>query len=928
MNKKIRIFSIFFLFFGISGVIYASEYTDNGKDKKPGCHQGDQDPSKPPKPPQPDPNPADSTNIRSDAPVDPNEIIGPDGWMAIAEGDTVRWVSASESLPYTIYFENDPEQATAAAQVVTVRLKLHPLMNMADFGIGTFGFGNHVFPVEGAPLQYQTRLDLTTEMNLYVDVVAGIDITTGEAFWIFSSIDPATGIAPTETDRGFLAVNDSTHIGEGYVTFTIKPKTALCHTGDTIGAQASIVFDVNEAIETNRWVNTIDAVPPVSTVTVINDTPLRPSDTSPNLGEVLDSLRVVFSGADDATGMAAYRLYYTENGSSFRLAGRYTAGDTAVIAKQPNTTYTFFSLGEDKVGNIEPMKGEPDTLFGNTSVRLLASVRPDGAGILSGAGSYSLGDTANISILPAEGYRMLRWTEGGVPQGTDTLLTIVADENHTFTAELERISYPLTVNAVEGTTITATTNNSPIYQEVRHFDTLDIHIEASPCYGEVLFSLNNNPLTADTTIVVHEAITITSTATQQVDTGYLFDTVCRYTAYTANGFNILSSATGASGTFNFQLPTLNLNGCDSIARLSLFVKPSHTLTFLANGGEGTMLTQQVCDGEETVLNGSTFTREGFFFAGWATSATATTADYADGGIITLTDDQTLYAVWSSNCVDRESNRIVTVCDSYYWNDSTYTTSGEYVRTRPSALPGGCDSIYRLHLTIKHSTENIYQIVSCQPYTWVDGQTYNADTTRQLSMTNNVGCDSTVTLRLTIQSTPIPIGSYQITVSADGHGSVTGGGLYNDGEKVTLMATANCGYRFSKWNDGNTENPRTVTATGDANYTAQFELMGTMNYTIQAPSDQMLTYAIDCETQTAMVTGYVGVCRGLLVIPPYIRLEDILYVVVAIGPSAFENCTDLLRVMLPATVDAIYESAFRGCTNLGSVEGWYRLRGLE
>lgn len=927
MKRFYRIFTIIIVCMIIPSVVWSSNTGDNGKGKKVGCNQGKQDPQKPGHDPRPDHYPADSSHTPVTQPVDPNEIIGPDGWMTIAEGDTVRWVSAMQSLPYTIYFENDPERATAAAQVVTVRLKLHPLMNMADFGIGTFGFGNHVFPVEGSPLQYQTRLDLIAEMNLYVDVVAGIDITTGEAFWIFSSIDPATGIAPTETDRGFLAVNDSTHIGEGYVTFTIKPKAALCHTGDTIGAQASIVFDINDPIETNRWVNTVDAVPPASMATVLTHAPSLTATPSSLEGE-LDSIRVVFSGADDATGMAAYRLYYTENGSAFRLAGRYLAGDTAVIAKQPNTTYTFFSLGEDNVGNIEPIKGEPDTLFGNTSVQLLANVLPTGSATITGIGIYTMGDTATLNVQPAEGYRLVRWTEGGVPQGTDTLLTIVAEENHTFTAELERISYPLTVNAAEGTTITASTNNTPVYQEVRHFDTLNIHIETSPCYGEILFSLNNNPLTADTTIVVHEAITITSTATQQVDTGYLFDTVCRYTAYTANGFNILSSATGASGTFNFQLPTLNLNGCDSIARLSLFVKPSHTLTFLANGGEGTMLTQQVCDGEETVLNGSTFTREGFFFAGWATSATATTADYADGGIITLTDDQTLYAVWSRNCVDRESNRIVTVCDSYYWNDSTYTTSGEYVRTRPSALPGGCDSIYRLHLTVKHSTENIYQIVSCQPYTWVDGQTYNADTTRQLSMTNNVGCDSTVTLRLTIQSTPIPIGSYQITVSADGHGSVTGGGLYNDGEKVTLMATANCGYRFSKWNDGNTENPRTVTATGDANYTAQFELMGTMNYTIQAPSDQMLTYAIDCETQTAMVTGYVGVCRGLLVIPPYIRLEDILYVVVAIGPSAFENCTDLLRVMLPATVDAIYESAFRGCTNLGSVEGWYRLRGLE
>ena len=83
-----------------------------------------------------------------------------------------------------------------------------------------------------------------------------------------------------------------------------------------------------------------------------------------------------------------------------------------------------------------------------------------------------------------------------------------------------------------------------------------------------------------------------------------------------------------------------------------------------------------------------------------------------------------------------------------------------------------------------------------------------------------------------------------------------------------------------------------------------------------------------KTQTACVTGYTGVCRGLLVIPPLIRIEGVLYVVVSIGPSAFENNTGLLRVMIPGTIDAIYESAFRGCTNLAKVEGWYQLKGLE
>ena len=67
---------------------------------------------------------------------DPNEIIGTSGYLAIIGEDTIHWVSATQSLPYTIYFENDPDFATAAAQRVEVRHQIHALGNLATFGIG------------------------------------------------------------------------------------------------------------------------------------------------------------------------------------------------------------------------------------------------------------------------------------------------------------------------------------------------------------------------------------------------------------------------------------------------------------------------------------------------------------------------------------------------------------------------------------------------------------------------------------------------------------------------------------------------------------------------------------------------------------------------------------------------------------------------
>ena len=63
------------------------------------------------------------------------------------------------------------------------------------------------------------------------------------------------------------------------------------------------------------------------------------------------------------------------------------------------------------------------------------------------------------------------------------------------------------------------------------------------------------------------------------------------------------------------------------------------------------------------------------------------------------------------------------------------------------------------------------------------------------------------------------------VSADENmGTVSGGGDYGYGSTVTIEAIPNAGYYFLQWNDGNTDNPRTITVTENATYTATFELI--------------------------------------------------------------------------------------------------------
>lgn len=75
--------------------------------------------------------------IQFTQPVDPNEIIGLDGYNVPESTDILRWVSATQTLAYTVYFENDADLAMAAARKVSVTVPLHEKLNFATFGVGS-----------------------------------------------------------------------------------------------------------------------------------------------------------------------------------------------------------------------------------------------------------------------------------------------------------------------------------------------------------------------------------------------------------------------------------------------------------------------------------------------------------------------------------------------------------------------------------------------------------------------------------------------------------------------------------------------------------------------------------------------------------------------------------------------------------------------
>ena len=271
------------------------------------------------------------------------------------------------------------------------------------------------------------------------------------------------------------------------------------------------------------------------------------------------------------------------------------------------------------------------------------------------------------------------------------------------------------------------------------------------------------------------------------------DQVCQNASYTLNGENVntategtlylvedISSSTGnlvelnvvgtiesapitmeACGSYEWNGTSYNTSntytytttsaaGCDSVATLNLTILPNYTITYNANGGNGTMAQQQVCSGQAVNLTANTFTNPGSSFRGWATSATGE-MEYADGAEVTVTGDMTLYAVWNIDCADKTVTVSATECDSYTWYGTEYTTSGTYTHTAVGVVEGGCDSIYTLNLTINQSTNSTVSMTACDSYTWsADGQSYTASGTYTYNSTNAVGCADVKTLNLTIE----------------------------------------------------------------------------------------------------------------------------------------------------------------------------------
>lgn len=285
--------------------------------------------------PSSDDSPDDQDDYDPDTVVsfDPNDIIGPAGFGE--EG----WVGGSKPLPYRIRFENVPE-ATAPAQGVMIVQQLDDDLDWRTFRVDDFGWGDIHVDVPGDQGYYIGQVDLPDSGGLVVDVVANVDVIAGEITWQFQTIDPVTGRTPEDALAGFLPPNDENGIGEGYVTYTVRPKADV-ESGSVIAAEATIVFDANEPIDTPRISNLLDSAPPVSQMESVT---LADAQT----GE----MQAAWSGSDEGgTALASHSVYVSVDNGPFHPWLEGTQLTEAPYTGQPGHTYAFYCVGHDYAGN-------------------------------------------------------------------------------------------------------------------------------------------------------------------------------------------------------------------------------------------------------------------------------------------------------------------------------------------------------------------------------------------------------------------------------------------------------------------------------------------------------------------------------------------------------------------------------------------------
>lgn len=235
------------------------------------------------------------------ASYDPNEMCGPVGF-----GEE-HYIREMRTMNYMIKFENKAE-ATAPAYRVRITDELDE--NVFDLASVKFGSTSH----DGAGYNWK----LSREGNKLSWDIEGIEL-------------PPNVNAPE---------------GEGYVTFSVNVKPGLGNKAK-IKNKATIIFDYNDPIETNEYVNTLDIMPP--TASMLSAT------------QQGNDIIIKCQGQDGESGIDRYQYYYATDGKNYILYDESSEPEFVFTIPEGKSAgdYQFYAIAIDNVGNVQQALPSP-----------------------------------------------------------------------------------------------------------------------------------------------------------------------------------------------------------------------------------------------------------------------------------------------------------------------------------------------------------------------------------------------------------------------------------------------------------------------------------------------------------------------------------------------------------------------------------------
>ncbi|MCR5423906.1 MAG: fibronectin type III domain-containing protein [Bacteroidales bacterium] len=660
---------------------------------------------------------------------------------------------------------------------------------------GNVNMTQTIYPGEAGKVLHVTgKMDCEYGYD-YLTIYEGVG-TTGNVLYSGTGYDENIDVKSTSYDwvnNGAMTIVFTTDIdnSDQYLGFKLL---AQCECPDSV-TQRDWVVDTNAAF---TWVNgrtysnnvTVSNQPDKSWSEVYMEKNVGQCDSVYQTLELTVHPTYTLTARQELCQRESYEFY----GETFNTTGNYTRSAQTIYGADSTTTLTLqvrpaptayiYVNNNATEGTLEAWCDNADlvmtaraTIEGSAfvwednSTAAVRTVNPHESATYTVTaydptyGCPSLPVTLAVTTTPVPALSIVA-TENAICAGGSTTLT-VTDANNTGCTYLwsnNQTGNSITVSPATTTeyTVTATTPN------------------ASACTA-----------TATATITVNQlpVVTITPSANE----------ICRYdqltlTATEVEGYNYtwtnVNNATGNTVTFvpsntgRYNLTVTDANGCtDEFVSGTVTVRPAYNINDTlsvceamlpitwgtqtlndVNGGdyEQTWTIAYGCDSTvhlyldvtatgvtnayRTYCEGTAFTfGQGQYQTSHVADLNVTSLSYVDTTSDVCPVQYNLYLTVNPNkATSFEAND----CDSYTWNEVTYTEAGSYNQTLQTV--NECDSVVTMNLTLRTSTTGTDVQTVCDQLVWIDGQTYTTNNnTAQYTIENAAGCDSLVTLNLTV-----------------------------------------------------------------------------------------------------------------------------------------------------------------------------------